>query len=119
MQKLFENWRIYLNEEWNPDTDYSATDSLSAPSLAAPGPDSSREIKTKPLVKVLDSFNINASGYAMIMKKYDRTPKPEAQYIEEYPTLNNIDKEYIRDIVKKLLKQRDIGIDRDNITFNP
>ena len=119
MRKLFESWRAYINEEWNPTTDYSAA-APAPPAVAhGPDPDPPKEIKIKPLVKVLNSFNVSASGYAMIMKKYDRPPKSEAQYMEEYPTLKDADKEYIRDIVKKLLKQRDIGIDRDNITFNP
>jgi len=117
MQKLFENWRRFAEDKgYNPDTDYSAVgpdDDM----LPAPPEPAGRRVKIKPVVKVLDRFNIDASAYAMIMNKFDRPQRSTAEYVKEFPMIDVRAKEHIRDVVQLLLKQRDIGIMRDNITF--
>tara|TARA_R110002074_G_scaffold381207_1_gene560164 strand:+ start:2299 stop:2658 length:360 start_codon:yes stop_codon:yes gene_type:complete len=117
MQKLFENWRRFSEaEDYNPDTDYSAAgppDDI----LPPPPAPKDKEVKVKPLVRVLDRFDINASAYAMIMKKFAKPKRSTAEYIKEFPSIDVQTKQYIKSVVKQLLQQRDIGIDPDNINF--
>ena len=57
------------------------------------------------------------------------TPDPEEfphdrarskdEYIKEFPTIDVRTKEHVKDVVRRLLSLRKIGIERDNITFNP
>ena len=123
MQKLFENWRIYIREatiggETLPSGKTIGPQSIDEPGTRLPNKEpENREIKIKPLVRVLDSFSVGPVQYTKIMTKFDKIKKSPKEYIEDFNS-GNYDKEYIRDIVQKLLGSRDIGIDRDRITFS-
>jgi hypothetical protein len=123
MQKLFENWRKFQNEAIIGGGTLPSGETIGSQSVDEPGSQPStpedrlRDVKIKPLVKVMDSFNVGPEQYSMIMLKFGDKSRTAEQHMQDFRS-DNFDREYIKEIVRKLLASRDIGIDKDRITFS-
>ena len=123
MQKLFENWRKFQNEATVGGRTLSSGETIGSQSVDEPESQPStpedrlRDVKIKPLVKVMDSFNVGPEQYSMIMSKFGDKSKTAEQHMQDFNS-DNFDREYIKEIIRKLLASRDIGIDKDRITFS-